>query len=293
MRLLCRMPRPDRQAGEAEPAQDLADRALVQPDREPRPDQGLEVHPSPAHHAVPLRVRPPLDGGRQLGLLLGGEPWPRPRAAPVAEAIEPLLVVPMHPVAQGLPVHAGRPRRLLPRGPLQHQRRGEHPPRRPRVPAPARLPSQLARAQLPPRDRHRHGPSPPIGYTADQRPQAAHGATGPTVRSRGRWYQATDARRPHLPGRGELPATGTRAGRRGPRELAGSEPPPEHGRPQGAEEAPAPRGRLTQPAGPRATALFQNLTPPPDAPLETPAALTRGRRVCERTRQQPKDEPGL
>src|SRR3954449_11257179 len=29
---------------------------------------------------------------------------------------------------------------------------------------------------------------PPIGYTADQRPRAARGATHPTVRSRGRWY---------------------------------------------------------------------------------------------------------
>src|SRR3954447_19130602 len=28
---------------------------------------------------------------------------------------------------------------------------------------------------------------PPIGYTADQRPRAARGATHPTVRSRGRW----------------------------------------------------------------------------------------------------------
>src|SRR4051794_14287794 len=29
---------------------------------------------------------------------------------------------------------------------------------------------------------------PPIGYTTDQRPRAARGATDPTVRSRGRWY---------------------------------------------------------------------------------------------------------
>src|SRR6185503_7434365 len=68
-----------------------------------------------------------------------------------------------------------------------------HPPRRPRVPASARLPSQLDRARLLPRDRHRHGPSPPIGYTADQRPRAAHGATRPTVRSQGPWYEAIRA----------------------------------------------------------------------------------------------------
>src|SRR5690242_6389017 len=29
---------------------------------------------------------------------------------------------------------------------------------------------------------------PPIGYTADQRPRAAHGAVALTVRCRGRWY---------------------------------------------------------------------------------------------------------
>ena len=179
-----------RQAGEAEPAQHLADRALVQPDREPRLDQGLEVHPSPAHHAVPLRVRPPLDGGRQLGLLLGGQPRPRPRAAPVAEAIEPLLVVPMHPVAQGLPVHAGRPRRLRPRGPLQHQRQGEHPPRRPRVPAPRRLAPQVAGARLVPGDRDRH-PRPPV--SASNHRSTAAGATRlrarQHVRNSGRWYK--------------------------------------------------------------------------------------------------------
>src|ERR671938_1946560 len=31
---------------------------------------------------------------------------------------------------------------------------------------------------------------PPIGYTADQRPQAVRGAAALTVRSRGRWYKA-------------------------------------------------------------------------------------------------------
>src|SRR3954453_21607030 len=65
-RVRLRGPRPDRQAGEAEPAQDLADRALVQPDREAGLDQGLEVDPPPAYDPVPVRVRPPLDGGRQL-----------------------------------------------------------------------------------------------------------------------------------------------------------------------------------------------------------------------------------
>src|SRR3954468_4018432 len=113
-----RVPRPDRAAAEAEPAQDLADRALVQPDREAGLDQGLQVDPAPAHYAVPVGVRPPLHDGFQLGLLPGREPRPRPGPAPVVEAREALLVVAVHPVPERPPVHAGRPRRLLPRGPL-------------------------------------------------------------------------------------------------------------------------------------------------------------------------------
>ena len=45
----------------------------------------------------------------------------------------------MNPVAQGLPVHAGVPRRFLPRGPLQHEGERQHAACRPRVPAPARF----------------------------------------------------------------------------------------------------------------------------------------------------------
>src|SRR3954469_24382633 len=85
-----RVLRPHRQAGEAEPGQDLADPALVQPDREPRLDQGLEVDPAPAHHAVPGRVGPALHGRRQLGLLLGREARLAPRSGPVAQAGEAL-----------------------------------------------------------------------------------------------------------------------------------------------------------------------------------------------------------
>jgi hypothetical protein len=104
---------PHREAGEAEPAQDLADRALVQLDREAGLDQRLEVDPPPADHAVPRRVRSLLDDLFQFPHLLGREPWFRPGMAPVAQAGEPLRVVAMHPVAQGLAVHSGVAGRLL------------------------------------------------------------------------------------------------------------------------------------------------------------------------------------
>ena len=141
--------------------QQLADRALVQLDVVAGLDQCLEVDPSPTHHAVPIRVRSPLHDRRQLGPLLRGEARLAPRPGPVAQAGEPSRVVAMHPVAQGLPVHAGVPRRFLPRGPLQHQGQGQHPPRGRRVPAPPRLAPQFAGAQLAPRDRDRH-PGPPV-----------------------------------------------------------------------------------------------------------------------------------
>ena len=41
----------------------------MQPDREAGLDQGPEVGPPPAHHAVPVRVRPLLHRRRQLRLL--------------------------------------------------------------------------------------------------------------------------------------------------------------------------------------------------------------------------------
>jgi hypothetical protein len=153
--------RSDRQAGEAEPAQDLADRALVQPDREAGLDQRPQVDPPPAHHAVPVRVGPALHGRRQLGLLPGREARLAPRPGAIAQAREALGVVAVHPVAQGLPVHAGVPRRFLPRAPLQHQGQGERPSRGRRIPAPLRLAPQPVGARLLPRDRDRH-PRPPV-----------------------------------------------------------------------------------------------------------------------------------
>src|SRR6185312_14190322 len=74
-----RVPRPDRDAAEAEPAQDLADRALVRPDREAGLDQGLQVGPP----GIPctggrLNLRPPGPwwSARRRGRRTG--PWPSP-----------------------------------------------------------------------------------------------------------------------------------------------------------------------------------------------------------------------
>ena len=147
-----------------------------------------QVDPPPAHHAVAVGVRPALDGRRQLGLLLGRQPRPAPRPGPVAQAGEALGVVAVHPVPERLPVHAGVPRRFLPRGPLQHQRQGEHPPGgrpvRHRLASPRRSPAPgsfrvTATVMAPSADRlHRRSTAP--------------GATRLRARRRvsnsGRWY---------------------------------------------------------------------------------------------------------
>src|SRR4051794_37140605 len=76
-----RVPRAHRQAGEAEPAQPLADRALVQPDREPRLDQGLGVDPAPAPHGACPRAAEARPGGPGPGRARA--PRPPPARPPV------------------------------------------------------------------------------------------------------------------------------------------------------------------------------------------------------------------
>ena len=136
--------RAHRGAAEAEPARQLAHRALVQPDPELALDPALQVDTAPAYDAIALQVRPLLDPlghgrlplGRQarLGAVAPG---------PVSEAREPASVVAVRPVAQGPPVHAARLGRVLARASLQPRRDRQRPARRPRVSCPPRLTPQV------------------------------------------------------------------------------------------------------------------------------------------------------
>jgi hypothetical protein len=94
---------PYRQAGQAEPAQDLADRVLVQPDAEAAGNHRLQIDPPPP--PVPLGIRPVLDDPRQFGKLLGREPWRGPRVGPVVQLGETLGVVAHHGIPQRLALH--------------------------------------------------------------------------------------------------------------------------------------------------------------------------------------------
>ena len=82
-------------------------------------------------------------------------PPPAPRAAavapsPVVKPAQPLGVVAHHRVAQRLPLHAGKPRRLGPAQPVERVRDRVHPRRRPPVLLAACLPPQRLRRQLVP-----------------------------------------------------------------------------------------------------------------------------------------------
>jgi hypothetical protein len=101
------------QAPEAQPAQQLAHRALVRPRPEAPLDEVAQIGAAPARQAAVLgRVRPRLDPPFHLGLLRRRQARLRAGAArPVGQARDALGVVAVHPVAQRLPVHAALGRR--------------------------------------------------------------------------------------------------------------------------------------------------------------------------------------
>src|SRR5689334_10316716 len=106
--------RPRLLPGEVEPAQQPPDPALAVADAEAALDQLAQVAGAPGDAAVALQPRTPQDEALQGGLPPLVERARPARPRPVAQALDPFRVVAVHPVAQGLPVHAGGPRRLVP-----------------------------------------------------------------------------------------------------------------------------------------------------------------------------------
>lgn len=128
--VLLGMLRPGRDAPEPQPAQQAAHRALGHAHAELGLQNPGQVHPAPAHHAVLGHVR---SLAHQLGqpLRLPGVQQRLATAAPaINQAVHATLVVAMHPVAQRLPVHAGRLRRSGPRLAVQDQGQRQHAARR-------------------------------------------------------------------------------------------------------------------------------------------------------------------
>jgi hypothetical protein len=103
------------QARQPELVEPLADGAFMHLDREPACHLGSDVQASPAHHIMFCRIRTLDDQFSQLGLLRlrQGRHTSRRRAG--FQAVDAFGVVAMHPIAQGLPVHAIERRRLAAR----------------------------------------------------------------------------------------------------------------------------------------------------------------------------------
>jgi len=83
---------------------------------------GTEIAASPAHHLVRLHLRSVDDKGLEFLPLLLAEDWRSTGALTRCQPGNPLAVVAMDPVAQGLPVRAIVPRRLRAGGAVQHRR---------------------------------------------------------------------------------------------------------------------------------------------------------------------------
>jgi hypothetical protein len=98
---------------EVETLEQLEHPALAVADPEALLDQGAQVAGAPRHAAVPLQVRAAQDERLEGGLPTLIERAGPARAGPVAQAVEPLRVVAVDPVAERLAGHPGEPGRLL------------------------------------------------------------------------------------------------------------------------------------------------------------------------------------
>ena len=115
------MLRPRADVAEAPLVQELAHRALMIGDTVPLRDELLQVHAPPAHHPMHRPIWSLLDELSQCGQLLRRQTRWVALGPGVFEPIRPLLVEAMHPVPQGLPVHAANASGLRPVHPVQHR----------------------------------------------------------------------------------------------------------------------------------------------------------------------------
>ena len=150
---------------EAELLQDLADRALVVGDAEALGHDLLQVDPAPAHDPVHGTVRAGLDELAKLRQLLRRQARRMAFRPAVFEPFGAAFVEAVHPVAQGLAVHAADPRRSGPAHPVQHRRNGQQAPALVGVLRGRRDPPQLSGRKICPHlHRCRHGPNLPAPW---------------------------------------------------------------------------------------------------------------------------------
>ena len=89
-----------------------------------------QIHAPPADDPMMSRIGASLNQPGQFGLLLRCELWRGTWRLQIVQAAQALGVVAMHPVPQGLAIHAAALRRRLAIHPIEHHRKSQHPPRR-------------------------------------------------------------------------------------------------------------------------------------------------------------------
>ena len=91
--------------------QDLADRTFMHFDAKASLDLIAQINPAPANDRVQRRIGASLNQRGELRPLLLGKLRRTPSADPVTQPGQTLVIVTVHPVAQGLPVHPANPGR--------------------------------------------------------------------------------------------------------------------------------------------------------------------------------------
>ena len=108
------MTRPGADVRKAELLEKLSDIAFVERDAEPLGDDPLEIDPPPPDDAIFLTVRASLDDLCELGQLLLRQARLGTFGPVVDQALRTRGVEAMHPVAQGLAIHAADLRCSIP-----------------------------------------------------------------------------------------------------------------------------------------------------------------------------------
>jgi hypothetical protein len=116
---------PRLQARQAELVEPLADRAFMHLDREPTRHLGPDVYASPSDHIMFFRIRAVNDQFSQFSLLLLRQGRHASRRPAGFQALHSVGVVAVHPIAQGLPVHAVECGRLAAGTPVKNERQSQ------------------------------------------------------------------------------------------------------------------------------------------------------------------------
>ena len=109
------MGRARRKLAKPEPSQQRPDRLLGHVDIKAGFDLALEIDAPPAHQSMHGEIGAVLDELGDLGGLRRIQMRRAPRSGAIAKPQKPFVVVAMHPVAQGLAVHAAALRGFAPR----------------------------------------------------------------------------------------------------------------------------------------------------------------------------------